>query len=547
MRMMGDSAKSRPRRPGLSGHGDNLSWRPLRLLCIYRLVAVAVVLSGFAAGRAFTTEGVPLPVLFFYTAAAYLGIAFVLLGLAFRRRPRFLVQVAAGTITDIAALTVLIHSAGGIDAGFGVLMLVAVAAGSLLTGARLGSFFAALATIALIGQQVIAHIAAIETSGNFSQVALLGMGIFATALAGAYLAARARESQALAEQRGIDVENLEALNAHIVQRMETGVVALDPDGDIRLANSTARELLGPVQPGIGQHVGKRTPQLNQAYMDWLTGRSGHDQPLPDAIGASEFIPHFQPLGPRGASGTLIFLENQTRLRARVQEAKLASLGRLTASIAHEIRNPLGAMLQAAQLLEEADYLADGERRLITIIAKQGRRMNETVENVLQLSRRAPPDREAIDLPSWIRDFVAEWQDTHGNEGLAISLDTAPATALFDPTHLRQIVDNLLRNALQHGGSGEAERRATIRTQVQNDGRAWLEVADNGAGIDAQLRDQLFEPFATSSRSGTGLGLYLARELCEANEGRITLVEGGQGEGACFRIVFSRPSEQEANA
>ena len=542
--MMRENAQRRLPRAGLNGRGDNLSWRPLRLLCIYRLVAVVVVLSGFAAGRAFNADGVPLPLVFFYTATAYLGLAFVLLGLAFRRRPRFIVQVAGGTITDIAALTVLIHSAGGVDAGFGVLMLVAVAAGSLLTGARLGSFFAALATIALISQQLIAHFAGVKTSGSFNQVALLGMGIFATALAGAYLAARARESQALAEQRGIDVENLEALNAHIVQRMETGVVALDPDGDIRLANSTARELLGPVQPGIGQHLGKRAPQLNRTYMDWLTDREMSEQPLPDAVGAAEFVPHFQPLGPQGASGTLIFLENQTRIRARVQEAKLASLGRLTASIAHEIRNPLGAMLQAAQLLEEADYLADGDRRLLTIIAKQGRRMNETVENVLQLSRRAPPDRETIELAGWLNEFVTEWQGTHGNEGLAISLDTREATALFDPTHLRQIIDNLLRNALQHGGSGDSERRAILRTHVQQDGRAWLEVADNGQGIDPQLQEQLFEPFATSSRSGTGLGLYLARELCEANEARITLAEGSDDEGACFRIVFPRPSDQE---
>lgn len=537
-----EQTKWRPMRHRMDG-GDNLSWRPLRLLCIYRLIAIAVVLSGFAAGQAFASEkGIPMPAVFFYTATAYFAFGFVCLALAYQRRPRFIFHVVVGTLVDIAALTTLIHSSGGIDVGFGVLMLVAVGAGSLLAGARLGSFFASVATIALFFEQFLAFTDGETGTAGFTRVAFVGVGIFATALAGAYLARRARESEALAEQRGIDVENLEALNAHIVQRLDTGVVALDPDGDIRLANSTAREMLGPIKPGIGQHLDRRAPALARAYRLWRAGDRAAEEPLSDAVGSSEFVPRFQPLGPGGASGTLIFLEDLTRMRAQVQEAKLASLGRLTASIAHEIRNPLGAMLQATQLLEEADYLQDSERRLTAIISKQGRRMNETIENILQLSRRAPPDRQLIELSDWVPDFVSEWEDTHGNEGLTVSVDAQPASGPFDPTHLRQIVDNLLRNALQYGGAS-GDKRATVRSYVDDNGRARLEVEDNGPGIDAAVADQLFEPFATSSRSGTGLGLYLSRELCEANEARITLARGSDGKGACFRIILARPSQQ----
>jgi len=530
----------------LSGGGETLSWRPLRLLCIYRLVAVVVVLAGFAAGQALTeAPSMRAPALFFYTASMYLGMGFVCLGMALRRRPRFVVHVFVGTVIDIGALTILIHSAGGIAVGLGVLILVAVAAGSMLTGARLGSFFAALATIALLAEQSFSVYTGVGSTAGFTPAAFIGLGIFATALAGAYLARRARENEALAEKRGIDVENLEALNAHIVQRLETGVLAIDGDGIIRLANSTARELLGPVRPGMGQHLKKLAPDLARTYDNWCQAQQPNQEALSDAGGAAEFLPQFQPLGPGGTNGTLIFLENQTQMRARVQEAKLASLGRLTASIAHEIRNPLGAMLQAAQLLDEADYLADGERRLAAIISKQGRRMNETVENVLQLSRRAPPQRQPIELASWLGGFIEEWQDTHGNEGLGVSVDTEETQALFDPTHLGQIVDNLLRNVLQHGGRAENAAQANIRAQIQYDGRARLEVADNGLGIDPVLQEHLFEPFATSSRSGTGLGLYLARELCEANQARISLVAGRPGEGTCFRIVFARLTNEEA--
>jgi two-component system sensor histidine kinase PilS (NtrC family) len=539
---MSDQTKWRSVRHRIQG-GDNLSWRPLRLLCIYRLIAVAVVLSGFAASQAFASDdGIPMPVVFFYTATGYFASGFVCLALAYQRRPRFIIHVVVGTLVDIAALTVLIHSSGGMDVGFGILMLVAVGAGSLLAGARLGSFFASVATIALFFEQFLAFTAGETGTAGFTAVAFVGLGIFATALAGAYLARRARESEALAEQRGIDVENLEALNAHIVQRLDTGVVALDPDGDIRLANSTAREMLGPLKPGIGQHLDRRAPALARSYRLWCAGDREADEPLSDAIGSSEFVPHFQPLGPGGASGTLIFLEDLTRMRAQVQEAKLASLGRLTASIAHEIRNPLGAMLQATQLLEEADYLQDGERRLAAIISKQGRRMNETVENILQLSRRAPPDRQIIQLADWLPEFVGEWEDTHGNQGLAISVDAGPAPAHCDPTHLRQVVDNLLRNALQYGGARD-DKRAFVRSYIDDNERARLEVEDNGSGIDPAVSQQLFEPFATSSRSGTGLGLYLSRELCEANEARITLAKGSEGEGACFRIVFARPPSE----
>jgi len=371
-------------------------------------------------------------------------------------------------------------------------------------------------------------------------VAFLGIATFATALTGSLLARRAKENEALAERRGVDVANLEALNAHIVQRLETGVVALDPQGGIRLTNSTAREMLGQRQGAGSPTLADASPVLAARFVRWRETWDVEESPIATTDGATEYVPRFQPLGPGGENGTLIFLENVTQMRAQVQQAKLASLGRLTASIAHEVRNPLAAMLQAAQLLGEAEYLKRGDLRLVEIIGKQGRRMNKTIDNVLQLSRRAPPSREALDLSDWLPHIAAEWRDQQGPDmaGIDLRVEADRVIAEFDPGHLQQIVENLLRNAAEHAGHDGRPATVILRGGIIDEGVGVVEIEDNGPGVVESIRSHLFEPFATASKSGTGLGLYLARELCEANHARITLRDATP-HGACFRILFTR--------
>jgi len=511
---------------------DGRTWKPLRVLCGYRLSVALLLLGGFVIDQGGRLFPIADPALFLRASALYLLLAALATTLAVVRRPPFLWQVHGQVLLDALCLATLIHAGGELFSGLGMFMLVAVAGASLLVGVRLAAFFAAVATLALFGQQGLSHAEGIASGSGYTHAAVAGLAIFATAIGGSLLARRARQSEALALARGVDVANLEALNAHIVQRMDTGIIAVDPAGRVRLINRAARQLLGSVPDGTGGDLGQLSPALEAAYRQWRERWDNSSGPL--AGDGVEYLPRFQPIGRGGRNGTLVFLENLSQMRAQVQEAKLASLGRLTASIAHEIRNPLGAMLQAAQLLGEADYLERGEQRLVGIIGKQGRRLNQTIENVLQLSRRAPASRRPLALDEWLQGFAREWRESlpPGLTELHLALEVDPAEGLFDPDHLRQILDNLMRNAVDHAG---AKDPPTVRVAcgAGADGRPWLEVQDNGPGIPGEIRERLFEPFATTSATGTGLGLYLVRELCEANQATVTLDTGR--EGACFRL------------
>ncbi|WP_440998017.1 ATP-binding protein [Arhodomonas sp. SL1] len=512
----------------------SLTWRPLLIFAGYRLVVALLLLAGLVVGGPTGVLSVLLPARYAVIALTYVLFSLVLLVTARRRRPPFLVQVTGGVIGDIAAIGLLTYTLGSQETALGVLLVTAVAGGSLLAGLRLGAFFAALGTVALFTVQTLAVLEDRADAGGYTQVALLGLAIFAVSITAALLARRARESEALAEERGLDVANLEALNAHIVQRLDTGVIALDRDGRIRLANRLANRIIGAVEATETPALAERAPALDGARRQ--LGDDGGTGPSITA-GGEEFLPRFVPVGERERGGTLIFLENLTAMRAQVQQAKLASMGRLTASIAHEIRNPLGAMMQAAQLLGEADNLKPADQRLVGIITKQGRRLNETVENVLQLSRRSPANREVVELAEWVTRLVDEWRPEFPDAD--VELATEPARALFDRSHLHQVVDNLLRNAVVHGSE---PTRIRVQTGHDRNGAPYLEVRDQGPGIDPEIRAHLFEPFATSRRGGTGLGLYLARELCEASQARIALLDSERG--ARFRITFAAPDRSQ---
>ncbi|MDN5848131.1 MAG: HAMP domain-containing histidine kinase [Nitrococcus sp.] len=519
-------------------------WRALRILCSYRIAIAAILLAAFAAGHGSKFFPTVHPELFLEICLAYLILGLAIFALAYAQRPGFTLQLHSQILMDIFAIAGLIHASGGLQAGLGILMVIAVAGGSLLAGARMGGFYAAVASLILLFEQVLNQLSEDADHSGYTQVAVLGLATFATALAGSMLARRARENQVLAEQRSLDVANLEVLNNQIIQRLEIGVIALDPGDRIRLLNRTARELVGDVDVHRRRSLAEVSPKLAAACRHWRESWTGALDPLATRRGGQEFVPRFHALGPQGRSGVLIFLENLTQMRAQVQQAKLASIGRLTASIAHEIRNPLAAMMNAAQLLSEAQDLRTG-KRLVEIIYQQGKRLNTTIESVLQLSRRTPSSRSIIHLGKWLPGFVADWREQQGPRlgAVSIEIEGAGVDVLFDADHLRQILDNLARNASEQAALESGDRRIVLRSSRDPGGHPFLEVADNGPGVTPGIREHLFEPFATNSTTGTGLGLYLARELCEANQARIHLNEEVTG-GACFRITFAGPLEED---
>jgi two-component system sensor histidine kinase PilS (NtrC family) len=233
---------------------------------------------------------------------------------------------------------------------------------------------------------------------------------------------------------------------------------------------------------------------------------------------------------------LILLEDSAQLAHKTQQIKLASLGRLTASIAHEIRNPLGAISHAAQLLAESDKLDQGDKRLTEIICNHSKRVNTIIENVLQLSRRSASHPQELALANWLSEFKKEFVQMDGLRSKQLELDIEPEDVRIqvDPGHLHQVLTNLCQNAFEHAGDETA-----VRLQVRRGDKTavWLDVVDNGPGIDAETAEQMFEPFYTTASSGTGLGLYIVRELCEINQARLSYHPVPEG-GSSFRIRFA---------
>jgi two-component system sensor histidine kinase PilS (NtrC family) len=517
---------------------DTLTWKPLRLLSFYRLI-LAGLLTALFYGIADTGFGSQYPTLYMITCFAYVGFS-LLAGFSARiRRPSYETQAVTHVLTDILAITLLIHASGGPASGLGILLIITVATGSLLLPGRMAFLFAAVAALAMFGEHIYSTlILGLQRSTDYNQTGLLGMALFATAMLTYLMARRIHASEMLAYRRGIDIANLAKLNAHIVQRLQAGIVVTDHQHNIRLMNETACKLLGVESDWVGRPLAEMSPALYRKLMQWRES-PGRDAGVMVSEGSgASLLPQFTLLGTADGIGALIFLEDTASMQRQAQQMKLASLGRLTASIAHEIRNPLGAISHAAQLLQESPDLGTGDTRLTAIIDDHTRRVNTVIENVLQLSRPGTSSPQHIRLQEWLHDLAREFSRSGlcATEQISISVEPGDLEAYMDPSQLHQVVWNLCQNAIHHG---EADTPVNIRLQaVRNatSGATQLDILDNGTGIVPEMVDQIFEPFFTTRSSGTGLGLYIAREICESNQARLSYHPGPQG-GSCFRIAF----------
>jgi len=240
---------------------------------------------------------------------------------------------------------------------------------------------------------------------------------------------------------------------------------------------------------------------------------------------------------------LVFLEDTAVLKQQAQQLKMAALARLTASIAHEIRNPLGAISHAAQLLDESSDKDAEETRLLRIIQDQSRRMNIIIENVTQLARRDKVNPVQLQLAPWIGEFIHQFTITgkHPPE-MFQTLGVGNHAVCVDPEQLQQVVGNLCQNALRHSPAFSGQALIAFKTGHDKDNRPFLDTIDWGSGVPPEIVDNIFDPFFTTTPKGTGLGLYIARELCESNGARLEYFPGDKGVGSRFRVTFARAEE-----
>ncbi|WP_232420113.1 histidine kinase dimerization/phospho-acceptor domain-containing protein [Nitrosococcus watsonii] len=430
------------------------SWRPLAIFCLYRLLIISLFLMAVITGTGPGFLGESHPHLFLMTALVYAAAAIALGVATVARMGGFYFQVWFQLTLDIGAITLLMHASDGVLSGLGMLLVVVIAAGGILTVGRTASALAALATLAVLLEQSYALVFRDSDAAHYTQAGLLGATLFATALLAQVLTARLRESEARAAQRSLDLANISQLNGYIIQHLQSGVLVIDWEGTLRLINQAGQILLG-LKPGEEKNsLDQIAPYLAKRLNSWREGLHFHQsEAFRPLRGQSEILPKFISLGPR--SGTLIFLEDASASARQAQQLKLASLGRLTASIAHEIRNPLGVISHASQLLRESSTLSQRERRLLEIILNHCTRVNGIVKNVLQLSRRQQHSRlKVLPLKPWLLDFLDEFCRTQGIDRTEVALQIRSGTAQvhMDPSQFRQIVWNLCDNAWRHSRS-----------------------------------------------------------------------------------------------
>ncbi len=529
------------------GGGSRLAlhWRVLALLNLYRVLVPLVLLGLYSLGG---SRGIAVddPRLFFGVTLFYLCFGLYSVVLVRRRlaTPHF--QTILQASVDIVSLMLLLHACGGIASGLGPLLLVPVGGLAFLLPPRSALFLAAVAALAVlvhtIWQQLTGHadITAYATAG------FLGAVLFTFAASASVVASRMHASEDLIRQKDVDLANLAELSQYIVQHLRESLLVVDAADRIRLINESAAEILGDTHAFPGALVGEVSPRLLYSLSTWRQGQRHESAPASfvAADGARLIQPHFAPLGGHAPGPTLIFLEDTTLMAERVQQSKLAALGRLSASIAHEIRNPVGAMSHAGQLLAESPSIGSDERRLTDIIRNNSERVSTIINNVLQLSRREATQPARFMLGDWLEDFVREFSETMQIPPAQIEVreEADELEVRFDPSHLHQAAWNLCENAIKYGaspGGGVEIRLGRLAAGY----RPCLEVADRGPGIAAEAADRIFEPFFTGHKGGTGLGLFIARELCQLNRATL-LYESRGGGGSIFRIVFSDPQRWE---
>ena len=526
----------------------DLPWRVLGLLNIFRLMVPMVLLLVFFFDAPRRSVGTHSPGLFIGICAAYFAFGLVSIQPIQRRWPsaEWLALFQLGV--DTIAILLFVQASGGAASGLGMLLILPAGATAIIVSRRLALLASSVLTLALLFQTVVAGLTGLSQGTDFLIAGLTGASLFAITLLAIPLANRLRVSEALVQQRDIDLANLNELNEFIVQHLRESILVVDESDRVRLVNETAAQLLtgGPVASGT--LLGEVSPRLLYQLEAWRRQASDRRDSTGEVVSSDGGIvirPHFVPLSETGPGPVLVFLEDTSVVAERVQQSKLASLGRLSASIAHEIRNPVGAMSHAGQLLRESPALGADDRHLTDIIEKNAVRVSQIIESVLQLSRRETTRQERIRVDRWLEGFVQEFSATAQVAPAAFNVrnEASAIEVHFDPTHLHQVLWNLCDNAMTHAASDHDEPVLLRVGRIASTGRPFLEIADRGIGINPANAERIFEPFFTDKAGGTGLGLFISRELCQTN-GAVLAYEARPGGGSIFRIIFADPQRWE---
>lgn len=512
---------------------------------IYRIVLPLVLLVTYITNTDGVQFGSIYNTLFIQVTTGYaiFGVVISFLspnGAGLLRNQRILTSTI---IADIIAISLLMYTSGGIGSGLGLLMIVTIASGSIMIRGRISTFLAAVATLAIIYCEAYLALSQLIQTGQFVQSGILGIILFGTSLYIQTLTDRIYRAAQLAERQASDIIDLEQLNNEIIQRMRTGIVLVNSDNRIVMMNNSAQTTLA----SILEERDAGNPILPEALLEQLTLWKINSKRQPHAIkipnSNKQVQLNFAFLKPESDSDVLIFLEDNLQIVQRVRQMKLASLGRLTASIAHEVRNPLGAISHASQLLSESDSIQAGDKRILEIILNHCKRVNMIIEDVLDASRQDESSPSRIKLRSWLQNFIYSYRETNEVcDEIALTIEPEDMEVNIITGQLEQVLNNLFDNGLRYSMKTTGRRTLSLEAGLsdrEGEEQPFLHIIDDGPGIEEQAEAHLFEPFNTTEDNGTGLGLYISRELCEANQAQLSYSRTPEGKSA-FSIYFSHP-------
>lgn len=516
---------------------DQSLWRALYHFNLYRLVlSCGFVVLGLSNAR-IANFGSVNPGLFLVASLLLAAVSVIAMITIHRGQPAFPVQASFQILCDIFLITVMMHASGGISSGLGLLLLISMAAAGVVLPGRLAISLAAIATLAMGAETFSSAANARNFDALIANATMLCLGLFVTAIVVSALAIRIREAEQLADQRAEDLMTLARVNAHIVTQLDSGVLIVDSHDRIYFSNERARMVLAIPGTGSGARLDDISTDLASAAARWRAGDEDYSGTVVEVADADErFTPRFVSAGNDDTDGILIFLDNVTLTEKKAQQLKLASLGRLTAAISHEIRNPLAALSHASELLAESRELTKADRRLVQITVEQSERINTIIRSVLQFSRRSEVTRQSFDLLEWCESTAEQIALDHGLPKQAIDVDGESANVRINAGQLQQILSNLCDNAIRHSPEYVDKPVVSLEIIRSSTGAIRLDVVDHGSGIDENTASHLFEPFFTTHVKGTGLGLYICRELCQANGASLNYIEDGEP-GSRFRVVF----------